>query len=38
MVSTTIARLISRVICTCSDERMVGVRSKYGVIVVPGCR
>ncbi len=39
MVRITIARLISRVICTsCSDERMVGVRSKYGVITVPGCR
>ncbi len=39
MVSTTMASAISRVICTsCSDERMVGVRSKYGVSVVPGSR
>jgi hypothetical protein len=39
ITSTTIARLISSVACTsCSDARMVGVPSKYGVSVVPGCR
>ncbi|CAM5636371.1 hypothetical protein RLIN73S_06226 [Rhodanobacter lindaniclasticus] len=39
MVSTTIASEISKVACTsCSEARMVGVPSKNGVILVPGCR
>ena len=39
IVRITIARLISSVICTsCREARMVGVRSKNGVSVVPPSR